>query len=132
MEEKESKGNIRTASGLNTLAGIWLIISPFIVGYGITAARANDIYVGIILGALALIRFLTASDSTTWLSWINVVLGAWLIVSPFILSYTDVSQIWNDVIVGILAIIFGGWSVSGARVLEESREEQERHMPGHA
>ncbi len=37
------------------------------------------------------------------LKWIEIVAGAWLIVSPFILNYTSNSlAIWNDVILGVV------------------------------
>jgi hypothetical protein len=50
------------ASGLNIIAGIWLIISPFVLGYW-NPSRTGT------------------SDQ---LSWVNVVLGLWLIVSTFV------------------------------------------------
>lgn len=42
------------ASWLNLLAGIWMIIAPFIVGYKGTAAYWNEVLVGIAVALLAL------------------------------------------------------------------------------
>jgi hypothetical protein len=36
----------------------------------------------------------------------NVVLGIWLILSPFILGYNSSSAIWNSIIVGFLVMVF--------------------------
>jgi hypothetical protein len=39
------------------------------------------------------------------LTWVNFVLGLWLIVAPFALHYGDITiAMWNNVIVGIVAI----------------------------
>jgi len=42
----------------------------------------------------------------TWARWINVTLGVWLILSPFILEFTTDQAIWNNIIVGFLVMVF--------------------------
>lgn len=40
------------------------------------------------------------------LAWVNVVLGVWLIVAPYVLSYSTTSTaLWNDIIIGVLVAI---------------------------
>jgi SPW repeat len=46
---------VATASGLNLLAGIWLIIAPFVLGYGDGDPYWNDIVFSVIVFVLALI-----------------------------------------------------------------------------
>jgi len=36
----------------------------------------------------------------------NIILGIWLILSPFILGYSSSSAIWNSIIVGFLVMVF--------------------------
>jgi len=36
----------------------------------------------------------------------NILLGIWLILSPFILGYSSSSAIWNSIIVGFLVMVF--------------------------
>jgi hypothetical protein len=103
-----------TASGLNVLAGIWLIISPYIVGFAHTPAATNAITIGIIVGILALIRVM-APENTRWLSWINIILGIWLLISPFIMGFVGGGDLWNAIILGILVIVFAAWSSAAAR-----------------
>lgn len=103
-----------TASGLNVLAGIWLIISPYLLGFANTSSATNAIIVGIIVGIVALIRVLT-SENTAWLSWVNIVLGVWLLISPFMLGFMAGRDLWNSIILGILVIVFAAWSSSAAR-----------------
>jgi hypothetical protein len=42
----------------------------------------------------------------TWSRWANVILGIWLILSPFILGFITSQAIWNNIIVGFLVLAF--------------------------
>lgn len=103
--------NVRTASGLNIVAGIWLIMAPFLVGYAnLENAMWNDIICGAIVAILAAIRVSTPL-SNPWLSWVNVVIGIWLIIAPFILGYSEFpAPVWNDIILGIIIAGLAAWS----------------------
>jgi len=68
----------------------------------------------IIVAIVALIRILTP-ENTRWLSWVNIVLGVWLLISPFILGYMAGGDLWNAIILGILVIVFAAWSSTAAR-----------------
>lgn len=106
------RAQVQTASGLDVLAGIWLIISPFIVGYSaITGATVNDVILGIIIGILAAIRFFGAYEAA-FISWINVILGIWVLISPWVLDYFSISTsaLSNNVVMGIIVIILAAWS----------------------
>jgi len=103
-----------TASGLNVLAGIWLIISPYILGFAGTPGATNAITIGIIVGILALIRVMTP-ENTRWLSWVNMVFGVWLLISPFAMGFMGTADLWNAIILGILVITFAAWSSVAAR-----------------
>lgn len=106
-------------SGINVLLGLWLVIAPFLLGYsGLTAALWNDVAVGALIAILAGIR--TAKPlQQEGISWTNVVLGAWLIVAPFVLGYGAAqaqpgsatgAALSNDIIVGLLVVVLASWS----------------------
>jgi len=101
----------RTASILNLIAGLWLVISPFWMNYlGDPAALWNTVLVGVAVGALSLIRACYPAHYVA-LSWVNLVLGLWLIVSPFLLPYHHFElAVRNDVITGIIVAILAVWS----------------------
>jgi len=47
------------------------------------------------------------------LEWLNVILGAWLFLSPWILGFTGTSAAaWSAWIVGALVVIFALWTLS--------------------
>lgn len=44
------------------------------------------------------------------MNWITVILGLWLIIAPFALSYSTHAQpLWNDIILGVVLALFGGY-----------------------
>jgi hypothetical protein len=98
------------ASTLNVLAGIWLIISAWVIGSaGLPVALWDTLIVGIVVLVLAAIRL--GTRGATGLSWINFLLGIWLIISPFVLGYTAASgAMTNAIILGILVAIFSLWA----------------------
>lgn len=94
-------------------AGLWLMIAPLLLSGEHTVevvSTANKTVVGGVLTAIAGIR--VAWPATTRpLSLINVLLGGWMIVSPFALGYqTAVELAWNDVIVGMVVMMIAGVS----------------------
>lgn len=94
------------ASGINLILGIWLFISPWALNYSMRQTLWNDIIVGFVVFVLSWIRL--ANRSTTGVaSWINVVLGIWLIIAPFVFHYADPGQTWNSIIVGIIVAALG-------------------------
>jgi hypothetical protein len=101
----------RTASVLNLIAGLWLIISPFWMNFlGAPAAFWNTLLVGVAVGVLSLIRACYPARNVG-LSWINLILGVWLIVSPFFLPYNYLeAAVRNDVLTGIVVIVLAFWS----------------------
>lgn len=103
--------NVKTASGINIIAGIWLIIAPFVIGYqGLEAAVWNDIICGAIVLILAAIRVSTPLRNP-WLSWVILLVGLWLIISSFVQGYAEFpSPVWNNIILGIIVAILGAWS----------------------
>lgn len=111
-----NRGQVVLASGINLILGLWLIAAPFVLTF--TAHRGsewNNIIVGAIVAVLAAIR-LWGGVGTGWLSWVNVVLGLWLIVSPWIFGNSNVSAIlWDDIIIGAIIVVFGAWSAMAAR-----------------
>lgn len=126
-----NKAQALSASTVNLLAGIWLIAAPSILGYtdpgGPGSARLwatnNDLLFGFLIAVIAEIRIITAASIglyqrpvMVWLSWLNVVFGLWLILSPFILGYADIAMaLWNNIIVGVIVVVFGAWSALATR-----------------
>ena len=109
---EQARTRVKTASGLDILAGLWLILAPFLLGYtAITGALWNDIILGATVVLLAASREFGQGYKVAWPSWINVLIGLWLIAAPFFLGYSSiVNATWNDVILGIIIAVLALWS----------------------
>jgi len=87
---------------VNVLLGFWIIISPFVLGLHAPKDLWNNVVIGILVVALAIIRW--AMDQPGW-SWVNLFLGIWLVISPFVLVL-GIAAMWNNVILGIIVAAF--------------------------
>ena len=106
------RSEVAGASGLNILAGIWLIISPWIVGYTSDDHMWNPIVFGAIIGALAAGRAFGLYREA-WLSWVNALIGAWLFASAFWLAQSSQAS-WNVGILGVIVFVGALWSASAS------------------
>ncbi|HVC35761.1 MAG TPA: SPW repeat protein [Chloroflexota bacterium] len=102
---------VKLASGLSVLAGLWEIAAPFALGYANLLAPTTDaVVVGALVLVLAAIRSIGA-DRETWLSWVVAALGLWLVLAPFVLGYDVLtSPTSNDVGIGIVIFTLGTWA----------------------
>src|SRR3989344_4124610 len=102
---------VKTVSGVDIVLGLWLIISPFILGYGNAATPMwNSVIVGVGVAILSGVRTTNDGVRQSWLSWVNVILGAWLLFSPFILGFADnVAALWNNIILGATIAVLAAW-----------------------
>lgn len=96
---------VATASGLNVLAGIWLIIAPFVLGYQSGDPIWNDVVFGAIVAVLALARVAGAQRASE-LSWVNALIGVWIFASAFWLDSSGTAAA-NDIILGVIVFVLG-------------------------
>ncbi len=103
------------ASGLDTLAGIWLLISPFVLGFtSVTGAMVHNVVLGLAIGILSAIRYSKPAQNIG-LSWLNVALGFWLLISPWCVGFSVVpSATVNNMMFGIVVISLASLSGSAA------------------
>lgn len=116
--QSRTRTTVHWLSGGNIIAAIWLVIAPFALTYTDTnAALWNDIILGVGIGIVALIR-VGMPLRYEMLSWLNALLGIWLIIAPFALGYSDLAEpLWNDIIVGAIVLVLAVWSaVTTSRV----------------
>jgi SPW repeat len=111
------------ASGLNVLAGIWLIIAPFVLGYGGGDPYWNDIVFGAITALIAAARFAGAYRAS-WLSWLNALIGAWIFVSAFWLDDTGTAAT-NDIILGAIVFVL---AIASATATDEGTSAERRGL----
>jgi hypothetical protein len=112
-ERRQTMKTAKSLSWLVALAGLWEVLAPFILGYP-TVAMWNAIIVGVVLIVLAAWAALSEQVSLDRnLDGITMGLGLWLILAPFIPTYsTTVAARLNDIIVGVVVIVLAGWAAT--------------------
>jgi hypothetical protein len=94
---------VRAAAGFAAIVGIWLIASGWVfpVRYP-TAGRWNNVAVGIIvilmMGALG-------RTPARWNCWAGIIIGLWLMFSPWILGHPAHRMAQRNEVVSAMAII---------------------------
>jgi hypothetical protein len=96
--------------GLTLLAGTWLAISPFVVGFR-PAERdlaLNNLICGIVVAVLAL-AYATNYGRTHGLNWVVPLVGIWTIVSTWAAQGTDVAggTMFNNIVTGLVITLLG-------------------------
>ena len=99
----------RAVAGLTFLAGLYLAISPWVVGFnGFTTLTVNNLVIGIALAMLGL-GFASASGRTHGVVWITPLIGVWTIIAPWVVSgdVATTGTIWSNVVTGAVAVLLG-------------------------
>jgi SPW repeat len=98
MQQRAATG----AGWANTLLGIWVVLSPFVLGYGRShAAMWSNVAVGLVIILLSLA---SQSGHETLVQAVIVPLGVWLFISAFVLRFSSVPLFWNNVVMSFLII----------------------------
>lgn len=113
---ENSHTQARTASGLNIIAGLWIVLSPWALAYAdVQAAMWNSVIAGLAIAILAIVR-VAVPLRFEGISWINFVIGIWLILAPFFLAFGGVvNAMWNHVIMGLVVLVLAAWSAVATR-----------------
>jgi hypothetical protein len=95
---------------LNLILGVWMVASPWVLNY---STQRDPTWNAIILGILiALAALFALFRVMAWEEWGNVVLGVWLVISPWVLGFSGMAQAMsNAVIVGVVVAVLALWAL---------------------
>jgi hypothetical protein len=97
--------NVKLASGINLLAGLWFFVSPWVYQAWHLHDAWNSWIVGALIAIFALIRIANPM-STPFFSWLNLLLGIWAFVSPWVFMYTaNTGRFVNSLCVGVVVFV---------------------------
>jgi SPW repeat-containing protein len=89
--------------------GLWLLLSPWALFFDNEPTALEN---ALAVGALVIIaEIVELSVFRDWEEWINVVLGAWLAISPWALGIANGAARWNFLIVGALVIVLALYEI---------------------
>ncbi|MBB3609914.1 SPW repeat protein [Rhizobium sp. BK602] len=100
----------RTQDWANLLLAACLFISPWIFGF--TAEMMPSWNAWIVAALLSVLATAALSVFAEWEEWANLVLGLWLIASPWLLSFAaNTSAMWTNIIIGGLVAAACLWRI---------------------
>lgn len=93
------------------LAALWLCISPLVLHFRLDSVVSSDTdIVGIFIGTLSMIAIATPQ---VWEEWAKVILGVWLLASPWFLGLRHQAAATGDImIVSMVVVILSLWSLA--------------------
>ena len=101
---------------VNGFLGFWIFISPWALQHTMPSdavvgglAMWNLWTVGVIVLVVAAVALFAYQ---AWEEWTNLILGAWLLISPWFLGFSaSTALVWNAVIIGALVVLFAAWAL---------------------
>jgi hypothetical protein len=95
---------------VTSILGIWLLASPWVLGYTALTDAAWEAY---LLGpAFTVTAVLALLRPRVWQGWVGVTLGIWLLLSPWLLAFSSFEfPTWNMVGVGMVVAVVDGWTI---------------------
>lgn len=99
---------------ITLVLAIALFISPWVMGFVADTTPAWNAWISaVVLGVLALA---TLAMFAQWEEWADLVVGLWVIVSPWVLGFAaNGNARWTHVVLGVLAAAVALWAVLDER-----------------
>lgn len=103
------------------LAGIWLFIAPWVLDTSSdTNSSRNAWTLGVLVAIAAVWALARPADETP--GWVQAVFGAWLFVSPWVLSFSELTNAaWNAWLIGAGIVAVACWELIEQAVSREAR-----------
>jgi hypothetical protein len=89
---------------MNAALGMWLSLAAALFAHDGSATITNNVFLGL---SIFLVSFLAMGVDT--FRRVNLVLGIWAVLSPFLLGYMNTGAAVNDMVVGILVVWVSLW-----------------------
>lgn len=107
---------------VNVILAIWLFLSPWILQfmsrvsepagispYSMSRASWNAWVLGVIIFLVAISAL---SRLQLWQEWVNLLLGIWVFISPWVLGFSRaMAPSWDHWVVGVLVFVFAVWDL---------------------
>jgi hypothetical protein len=96
---------------VNLFLGIWVLVSPWAIGRDAGSALISNAY--IVGSAVTAVAVAALVAFRLWEEWVTLILGTWLLVSPWFLGFSAMSVLtWNTVAIGILITVCATWALT--------------------
>jgi hypothetical protein len=104
--------NARFCDVANLILGAILFFSPWMFGFGAGIASQNAYIAGIVIAVLAIAAL---AAFAVWEEWLNLIVGLWVLVSPWALGFQGTTAMTVHVVIGAAVAIIAAielWMMS--------------------
>jgi hypothetical protein len=98
----ENWTNARLCDVANLILGAILFFSPWMFGFDAGRASENANIAGIVIAALAIAAL---AAFAIWEEWLNLIVGLWTLVSPWVLGFQGTTAMTVHVVIGAAVAI---------------------------
>ena len=104
----ENWTNAKWCDVANLVLGAVLFFSPWMFGFDAGKVSQNAHITGLVIAILAIAAL---AAFAVWEEWLNLIVGLWLIASPWLLGFQDSSAMAVDVSIGAVVAILAALEV---------------------
>jgi SPW repeat len=83
----------------NLLLAVFLFISPWLFAYASGIARTDVWVCSVLVAIISLMAIVVFSD---WEEWLNILLGMWLVLAPWVLGFADTRAMHVSIAAGLV------------------------------
>jgi hypothetical protein len=94
--------NAKLCDVANLILGAFLLFSPWIFGFDAGKITQNATLSGIVIAVLAIAAL---AAFAVWEEWLNLIVGLWTLVAPWVLGFQGTKAMTVHVVVGVLVAI---------------------------
>jgi hypothetical protein len=114
---------LKWVSGVVSLIGLWIAVSPFVYGAG-GAPLWNNLVVGgaiFLLAGYGFYRMQQGYRPDVGSTSLTALLGLWAVAAPFLLAYLSEGLVWSTVASGVAVAVLAGYNAYESRRTETPR-----------
>jgi uncharacterized membrane protein HdeD (DUF308 family) len=89
---------------VNLVVGVWLFLSPWILGFAPQMEVSWNAWLsGIVVAGLAVAALAAFAE---WQEWLNLITGIWVAISPWVVGFSaNATATRNHIVVGVIVAV---------------------------
>jgi hypothetical protein len=100
----------RIPDWLNLILAVCLFVSPWVLGFAGEQTPSWDAWVcAVVIGVFSIAALVSFAE---WEEWVNLVVGVWLVISPWVLGFSTLAAAtWTAAVIGISVVAIAAWEI---------------------
>lgn len=109
------------------IIGIWVFITPWIFGFNMTSYAWSPFVAGALLVIFSIWEL---ANKRIWEEWINLIIGAWVFISPWVLGFSHTpNAAWIMFVFGAITFIVAIWGMENTGSLTKQSTKITQQTP---